>query len=203
MALGRLSATQMASAPVEPLDAKLARISEMNIEQVRSCWRESFAADPPAAFSRDLLARAICYRLQEQAFGGLSASTGRLLRSLAKSGIEPPRRIKVGSVLIREHQGVVHEVLVVPGGFCWQGKIYDSLSTIAKTIAGTSWNGPRFFGLRSRKIFDQEKEDPTAGGASVGCDRKPKPSSSQKGPGRSGRRSSIRAVTFTERGGGL
>ena len=99
MAFGRTSATQPASAPAEPLDAALARISEMTVEQLRDFWRERFASDPPAAFSKDLLARAICYRLQEQTFGGLSASTDRLLRSLVKPGAEPPRQIKVGSVL--------------------------------------------------------------------------------------------------------
>jgi len=36
-----------------------------------------------------------------------------------------------------------------PGGFCWQGQIYSSLSTIARRITGTSWNGPRLFGPRS------------------------------------------------------
>jgi hypothetical protein len=194
MAFSRLPATQPVSQPAEPLDAKLARIREMNIEQLRSCWRETAASDPPAAFSKDLLARAICYRLQEQTFGGLRASTDRLLGSLVKPGAEPARRVKVGSVLIREHQGVVHEVLVVPGGFCWQDTTYDSLSTIAKQITGTSWNGPRFFGLRSKKMHDQEKE-PTARLASVDRDRKPEPSSGQKAPGRSGRRSSVQAAT--------
>ena len=200
MAPGRTSAAQPAAAPAEPIDAALARISEMTVEQVRVCWRNRFASDPPAAFSKDLLARALCHRLQEQAFGGLSAATSRLLRSLVKSGAEPPRQVKVGSVIIREHQGVVHEVLVVPGGFCWQGKTYDSLSTIAKTITGTGWNGPRFFGLRSRRMDDQE-EDPAAGRASVDRDRKPQPSSSRTASGRSGRRSSEQA-TRNERGGG-
>jgi Protein of unknown function (DUF2924) len=37
---------------------------------------------------------------------------------------------------------------VVPGGFCWQGQVFASLSTIARKITGTSWNGPRFFDLR-------------------------------------------------------
>jgi len=55
---------------------------------------------PPPAFTRDLLARAICHRLQEQTFGGLSASTDRLLRSLVSPGVEPPRRIKAGSILM-------------------------------------------------------------------------------------------------------
>jgi hypothetical protein len=161
---------------------------------VRLCWRERFASNPPPAFSNDLLARALCYWLQEQMFGGLSASTDRLLRALVKPGAEPPRQVKVGSVLIREHQGLLHEVLVVPGGFCWQGKTYDSPTTIAKTITGTGWNGPRFFGLRSKNMHDQA-EDPTTGRASVDRDRKPQPSSCQKASGRSGRRSSVQAAS--------
>jgi hypothetical protein len=56
--------------------------------------------------------------------------------------------VKVGSVIVREYQGELHEVLVVPGGFCWEGQVFASLSTIARKITGTSWNGPRFFGLR-------------------------------------------------------
>jgi hypothetical protein len=39
-------------------------------------------------------------------------------------------------------------VTVVPDGFCWQGQVYSSLSTVAHKITGTNWNGPRFFGLR-------------------------------------------------------
>jgi Protein of unknown function (DUF2924) len=188
MAFSRTSATQPASAPAESLDVKLARMGEMNAEHLGGCWRETFASDPPAAFSKDLMARAICYRLQDEAFGGLCTATARLLRSLVKPGVEPPRQVKVGSVIVREHQGVVHEVLVVPGGFCWQGKTYDSLSTIAKTITGTSWNGPRFFGLRSKKIYGQE-EGATTGRASVDRDPKLQPLSRQKA---SGRRSSVR-----------
>jgi hypothetical protein len=191
MAFSRTSATQPASAPAESVDAELARIGEMNTEPLRGCWRETFASDPPATFSKDLMARVICYRLQEEAFGGLSASTARLLRSLVKPSVEPPRQVKVGSVIIREHQGVVHEVLVVPGGFCWQGKTHHSLSTIAKTITGTSRNGPRFFGLRSKKIYDHE-EGATTGRVSVDPDRKLQPSSHPKA---SGRRSSVRAVS--------
>ncbi len=63
-------------------------------------------------------------------------------------GAAPMRHLKVGSVIVREYQGKVHEVMVVPDGFIWQGKVYASLSTIARKITGTSWNGPRFFGLR-------------------------------------------------------
>jgi hypothetical protein len=33
--------------------------------------------------------------------------------------------------MVREHQGTLHEVMMVPRGFCWQQKTYPSLSTIA------------------------------------------------------------------------
>ena len=66
-------------------------------------------------------------------------------------GEAPARRLKPGSVLVREYDGVLHEVVVVPGGFLWNGASYPSLSTIARLITGTSWNGPRFFGLRGKK----------------------------------------------------
>ena len=59
--------------------------------------------------------------------------------------LEPPRRIKAGSVIVREYAGVRHEVFVVENGFSWQGKTYPSPSAIAKEITGTRWNGWRFF----------------------------------------------------------
>jgi hypothetical protein len=184
---------QPASAPAEALNEQIAQTGTMRIEQLRTRWRETFASDPPPAFSKDLLARAISYRLQEDALGGLSASTARLLRSLGKSGVEPPRQVKAGSVIIREHQGVVHEVLVVPGGFCWQGRTYTSLSTIAKTITGITWNGPRFFGLRSKKNVNelQSGTDTTGERSSETRSAPAKPV-----PRRSGRRSSLQSLSL-------
>jgi hypothetical protein len=101
----------------------------------------------PKALSRDLPARMIAYRVQEQQLGKLSREMRKLLDRLAKGGGQPLRGLKVGTVMVREHQGTLHEVMVVPGGFSWQEKTYPSLSTIAQAITGTSWNGPRFFGL--------------------------------------------------------
>jgi Protein of unknown function (DUF2924) len=40
---------------------------------------------------------------------------------------------------------------VVADGFVWREATYASLSTIARAITGTNWNGPRFFGLRIDK----------------------------------------------------
>ena len=167
------------------LEQDLTRIVAMNVDGLRAEWRRVFGSDPPPAFSKDLLARAIAYRLQEQVLGKLNPAAARLLRTLAKPGAEPPRQVKVGSVIVREHKGVVHEVLVVPGGFCWQGKTYDSLSTIAKKITGVTWNGPRFFGLRAKKAeADDSAPAPNASVAPAADGRR-----------RPGRRSSLRSLT--------
>jgi hypothetical protein len=55
----------------------------------------------------------------------------------------------LGTVLTREWNGQHHRVMVVEGGFAFEGKTFDSLSKIAFAITGTNWNGPRFFGLRA------------------------------------------------------
>jgi hypothetical protein len=134
----------------ERLEAELDRIAALGLDEVRALWRELTQQNAPKALSGDLLARMIAHRIQEQRLGKLSREMRKLLDRLAKGGAEPLRHLKVGTVMVREHQGTLHEVMVVPGGFSWQEKTYPSLSTIARAITGTSWNGPRFFGLRGR-----------------------------------------------------
>ena len=36
-------------------------------------------------------------------------------------------------------------------GFSWQSTRYRSLSAIARTITGTPWSGPLFFGLKPNR----------------------------------------------------
>ena len=65
----------------------------------------------------------------------------------------PDRRgLKPGTILVREHAGVLHRVVVMENGFAWEGKTFRSLSEAAQAITGTNWNGPRFFGLRSKSL---------------------------------------------------
>jgi hypothetical protein len=79
-----------------------------------------------------------------------------------------PRRIKPGSVLVREWKGRSHRVMVLADGFAYDGKTFGNLSEIAGLITGTKWNGPRFFGLRS-KIEENGKS--TSAGPFGGGDR--------------------------------
>ncbi len=132
------------------LGAELAGLTMMSIDDLRSRWRMQTGKPAPAGFSKDLIARALAYRLQEQHLVGLDARDRRAVSMAARAEAGVIQHLKVGSVIVREYQGVLHEVMVVPDGLCWRGRTYTSLSTIAELITGTRWNGPRFFGLRRR-----------------------------------------------------
>ncbi|MGB8277463.1 MAG: DUF2924 domain-containing protein [Methylovirgula sp.] len=144
------------------LDQELARIASLNKDELRALWRQVKGQEPPDALSKDLIARALAHRLQEEHFGGLNAQLRKQIATFATGVVEPARYVKTGSIIIREYQGRVHEVMVVPAGFLWQDQIYASLSTIARKITGTHWNGPRFFGLRGKN--EDRVEEPDADG---------------------------------------
>lgn len=131
-------------------------VTASSLDQLRPRFRAIFRVPVPDCLSRDMVARLIAHRLQEQRLGKLDRSLAEQIDRLGR-GQESRRRLKAGTVLVREHGGVMHEVVVVPDGFLWKGETFTSLSTIAKQITGTSWNGPRFFGLRPKS----KKPSPT------------------------------------------
>jgi hypothetical protein len=107
---------------------------------------------------RELLIRAIAYRMQEVVLGGLRPEQQRQLRQIAeelKEGGQATIRLrpqlKPGTRLIREWRGRTYEVVVLDDGFSWQGTQCSSLSAIARKITGTAWSGPLFFGLKQNR----------------------------------------------------
>jgi hypothetical protein len=148
----------------ETIEAEIDRIRSLGLDELRALWRTTLRSSPPLAFTKDLMVRFICWHIQEQAHGGVDANTAKLLDGLAR-GDKPraDRRLKRGTVIVREYQGDRHTVTVVPGGYVWRDATYASLSAIAYNITGTAWNGPRFFGLRAGRNRPENIEDETAG----------------------------------------
>jgi hypothetical protein len=156
------------TSPAQPTDPavedELDRLATMPIAQLRVTYGQVLRTEPPKAFGPDLLRRSIAHQIQEKAYGGLSRPAQRLLDQAMKAfaakpngKIVLPRRIKPGSVLIREWKGKSHRVMVLADGFAYDGETFNNLSEIAVLITGTRWNGPRFFGLRSKT---QESDEP-------------------------------------------
>jgi hypothetical protein len=131
---------------------KIADLAELDRENLIARWRAAYGAPPPRKLSRALMEKALAYEIQCAAFGGLSTATKRALRAAAasKSGSTGARPLNPGARLVREWNGVVHEVDVTGDGYIWRGECYRSLTAIARTITGTKWSGPRFFGLSGR-----------------------------------------------------
>jgi hypothetical protein len=146
-------ATANAPGGVSPPSDRLAVLAGLSLADLRLEWRRLYRAEPPR-LSRDIMMRAIAYRLQEIAHGGPSKATQRRLMTLTaefetNGRIAPPAgpKLKPGSRLVREWRGRTHTVCVTDDGFAFQGKTYRSLTKIARDITGAQWSGPRFFGL--------------------------------------------------------
>ena len=141
------------------LDDPLASIMAMSTDELSRTWRNIIGRPVPTNVPKSLISRMLAYRLQSNQHGDLAKETTRLLDAIASHltagkipDIKSPseRRMKPGTVLVREHKGVQHKVMVMTEGFVWQGKTFTSLSSAAKAITGTNWNGQRFFGLKEK-----------------------------------------------------
>ena len=157
----------------QPASEELAVLGRLGPDQVRRRWRSLIGRPMPSGLGRQLTLRILAYHEQVQRYGDLDRASRRILAVIAgvsqntrltidpdvmatadRKSSDAPRLVRTatllrpGTVLTREHGGVLHRVLVGTDGFSWQGQGYDSLSKVALAITGTRWNGPRFFGLR-------------------------------------------------------
>jgi hypothetical protein len=134
----------------------LEALADRTPDELRKEWRRLYCSQPPR-LSRDLLVRAIAYRIQELRHGRLSKATSRKLAALrqarqsgAEIAVEGAPRIRAGARLVRERNGHTHTVTVEEEGLTYAGRSYRSLSAIAREITGARWSGPRFFGLATK-----------------------------------------------------
>ena len=139
------------------IDDQLSALPDLPLDEIKRRWRDLYGAPPPSRLGRALMVRAIAYRLQEQVWGGLRPAT---LRQLARAAVEigagrapsvAPVVLKPGTRLLRDWQGVTHEVIVLENGVRYRGETWASLSAVAREITGTRWSGPLFFGLKGRR----------------------------------------------------
>ena len=124
----------------------VAGIGCMGLEALRKTWRERYGA-PPSLRSEPIMRMLLAWRVQAEALDGLDPATRK---ALTRSGpVEPEgRHLGLGARLTRTWKGREVEVVVEHDGFRWNDRLFPSLSAAATAIAGSRWNGPRFFGLR-------------------------------------------------------
>jgi hypothetical protein len=168
---------------------EIARLCRMPVKDLQARWLEVFG-EPARSRNKDYLWKRIAYRLQEQAFGGLSprarARLDELLpqvdlrfQSRGADLTRDPRLPRSGTVIEREHGGTVHRVKVLDAGFEYDGTHEKSLSAIARRVTGTPWNGFAFFGLAQAGERRRGHVESDPGGAKRAARRRGAPSRSE------------------------
>lgn len=119
------------------------------LPELRNQYTKLEGNAPPKSIKSDFLRVHIAWFLQAlQQKQDPVALRQKLLNQANITPTSAPPACTPGTRLIREWQGVTHEVTVLDQGFSYQGELFRSLSQIAEIITGTHWSGPRFFGLK-------------------------------------------------------
>jgi Protein of unknown function (DUF2924) len=159
---------------------EVAALRRLSIAQLRLRFAELFG-EATNASNRTWLTKRIVWRMQALAEGDLSERARQRAAELARdadlrlnaphnkattttpppqpgnlSAPIDPRLPPPGTILTRPYKGQLVQVQVLTEGFAYAGRLYPSLSAVAKTITGSHTNGFLFF----RNTLNHHKETP-------------------------------------------
>jgi hypothetical protein len=150
---------------------EVAALQRMTITELKAKYAEAFG-EATHANNRAWLVKRLAWRLQAIAEGDLSQRARQRAAELANDAdlrMTPPRgmaeaipaehrtatkavrfeqddRLPLpGTIITRNYKGRVLQVQVLRDGFEYDGKVYRSLSAVAKAVTGSHCNGYLFF----------------------------------------------------------
>lgn len=166
--MGKQNGTATANGTLATLTRQIAALGSKPVGELARMF-ETLAGVPTRSRNKQYLIKRVAWLMQAQASGGLSEAAqirisdlgdtlpqawrDRLTASKGRASepapVAPDSRLPpVGQTLSREYKGATHTVTILADGIEYQGKHFRSLSEVATTIAGTKWNGFRFFGVQ-------------------------------------------------------
>ena len=137
--------------------AQVAQLPQLPMAELRALWQRLHGGEAPN-HNRQFLERRIAYRLQEVEYRKVAPDVldrnKRRIAKLVETGTLKKRdrdhRPAAGTLLTREYRGIAYKVVVTADGqYDFEGRLFPSLSMIAREITGTRWSGPLFFGLKA------------------------------------------------------
>jgi hypothetical protein len=155
---------------------EVAALERLSVGQLRQRFAELFG-EATQASNRTWLIKRIAWRMQALAEGDLSERARKRAAELACDAdlrLNPPRSKATvvapeptplpapvdhrlpspGTILTRPYKGQIVQVQVLTEGFAYAGRVYASLSAVAKAITGSHTNGYLFF----RNSLNNQKE---------------------------------------------
>jgi len=157
--------------------AEVAALRRLTVKQLQVRYAELFG-EATSASNRTWLVKRIAWRMQALAEGDLSERARRRAAELARDAdlrLNPPRHKTdapappepaglpapadprlppPGTILTRPYKGQLVQVQVLTDGFAYAGRVYPSLSAVAKAVTGSHTNGYHFF----RNTLNNQKE---------------------------------------------
>lgn len=130
----------------DDVEGEVEAFTGLDLAALRALWQARIGP-PPKLRSPELLRHLLAWHRQVEALGGLDREIRRRLAARGPVAAEG-RHLGLGAILRRDWRGRRLEVVVEAEGFRWDGRLFPSLSAVARAATGTRWNGPRFFGLR-------------------------------------------------------
>ncbi len=131
------------------ISSRWEELAELDRSALRVAWTKAFGEAPPHFLSMIFMRKALIWDEQCRRMAGIPPDLKRALKAAAggKSVRGPAPAIRTGTQLVREWNGRRYQVDTTEDGYVLNGERFKSLSAIALHITGTSWSGPRFFGL--------------------------------------------------------
>ncbi len=135
------------------ISSRWEELAELDRSALRVAWTKAFGEAPPHFLSMIFMRKALIWDAQCRRSGGIPPDLKRALKASAtgRSVRNPAPAIRTGTQLVREWNGRRYQVDTTEDGYVLNGARFKSLSAIALHITGTSWSGPRFFGLVNGK----------------------------------------------------
>jgi hypothetical protein len=152
---------------------QIENLRHMTVGQLKNQYRALFGEESRSGH-KQFLFRRIAWRIQANAWGGLSERARRRALEIANdadlrirapknflkqelnpkctaetsvSPTQDPRLPIPGTMLVRRYRGKDVVVRVREDGFEYSGQVHRSLSSAVRAATGTPWNGFAFFGL--------------------------------------------------------
>ena len=159
----------------EGICEQVSTLENMTARELRERCHEVFG-EQTTAHHKDFLRRKIAWRIQELDEGGLTERAMRRASEIANdadlrmlsprdrriAGVAQGRSVTSvvagardsrlpipGTLLVRDFQGKRIVAKVLDQGFEYDGRVFKSLSAIAREVTGTRWNGLAFFRLEA------------------------------------------------------
>jgi len=145
--------------------SEILALKEASLPELQKKYLEIFDGKKATSNNKTYLWQRIAYRIQELAYGSLPEEAQNKAKGLAheydpinnkalrsdamiKRNISRDRRLPIpGTLITKNYKGTDIRVKILEKGFEYNGKIYRTLTAVAKEVTGSHWNGFLFFSL--------------------------------------------------------